>query len=80
MRLPLPSTPNQKPLVQEALDRAIEEPHGVCHCPTASAQCAMPTASFSWKKGTVLESGTHEELLSYDNRYAQFYTQQFKGS
>jgi len=30
------------------------------------------------EKGTVLESGTHDQLIRHGQRYAQFYAQQFK--
>jgi len=66
-------------LVQEALDRAMKNRTVFVIAHRLSTVRDADRIIFL-EKGTVLESGTHEELLSYDNRYAQFYTQQFKGS
>lgn len=64
-------------LVQEALDRAMENRTVFIIAHRLSTVRAADRIIFL-EKGTILESGTHEELLSYGQRYAQFYSQQFK--
>ena len=32
------------------------------------------------EKGQLIESGTHDELLKINGRYARFYSQQFRNS
>ena len=64
-------------LVQEALDRAMENRTVFIIAHRLSTVREADRIIFL-EKGHILESGTHEELLSYGQRYAQFYTQQFK--
>jgi ATP-binding cassette subfamily B protein len=66
-------------LVQEALDRAMKNRTVFVIAHRLSTVRNADRIIFL-EKGTILESGTHEELLSYGNRYARFYTQQFKGT
>jgi ATP-binding cassette subfamily B protein len=66
-------------LVQEALDRAMRNRTVFVIAHRLSTVRDADRIIFL-EKGTILESGTHEELLSYGNRYAQFYIQQFKGT
>ncbi len=64
-------------LVQEALDRAMKNRTVFIIAHRLSTVRTADRIIFL-EKGTIQESGTHEELLSYGQRYAQFYTQQFK--
>jgi ATP-binding cassette subfamily B protein len=64
-------------LVQEALDRAMKNRTVFIIAHRLSTVREADRIIFL-EKGTIVESGTHEELLSYGQRYAQFYTQQFK--
>ena len=64
-------------LVQEALDRAMENRTVFIIAHRLSTVRQADRIIFL-EKGNILESGTHEELLSYGQRYAQFYAQQFK--
>ncbi|MEM0982235.1 MAG: ABC transporter ATP-binding protein [Cyanobacteria bacterium P01_H01_bin.58] len=64
-------------LVQEALDRAMQNRTVFIIAHRLSTVRAADRIIFL-EKGTILESGTHEELLSCGQRYAQFYSQQFK--
>ncbi|HEY9887123.1 MAG TPA: hypothetical protein V6D02_01915, partial [Candidatus Obscuribacterales bacterium] len=64
-------------LVQEALDRAMQNRTVFIIAHRLSTVRTADRIIFL-EKGTIAESGTHDELLSYGHRYAQFYTQQFK--
>lgn len=64
-------------LVQEALDRAMQDRTVFVIAHRLSTVREADRIIFL-EKGTIVESGTHDELLSYGQRYAQFYTQQFK--
>jgi ATP-binding cassette subfamily B protein len=66
-------------LVQEALERAMQNRTVFIIAHRLSTVRDADLILFL-EKGTIVESGTHEELLSYGQRYAQFYTQQFKPS
>ena len=63
-------------LVQEALDRIMQErtvfiiAHRLTTVRRADRILVM-------EQGQIIESGTHEELLQQNGRYAQFYAQQF---
>lgn len=64
-------------LVQEALDRAMKNRTVFVIAHRLSTVREADRIIFL-EKGTIVESGTHDELLSYGQRYAQFYAQQFK--
>ena len=64
-------------LVQEALDRAMKNRTVFIIAHRLSTVRNADRIIFL-EKGSILESGTHDELLSYGSRYAQFYAQQFK--
>ncbi|MBE7384095.1 MAG: ABC transporter ATP-binding protein [Leptolyngbya sp. SIO1E4] len=64
-------------LVQEALDRAMENRTVFIIAHRLSTVREADRIIFL-EKGNIVESGTHKELLSYGQRYAQFYAQQFK--
>ncbi|MEM9003772.1 MAG: ABC transporter ATP-binding protein [Cyanobacteria bacterium P01_F01_bin.86] len=64
-------------LVQEALERAMKNRTVFIIAHRLSTVREADRIIFL-EKGNILESGTHEELLGYGQRYAQFYTQQFK--
>ena len=64
-------------LVQEALERAMQDRTVFIIAHRLSTVREADRIIFL-EKGTILESGSHDELLSYGQRYAQFYTQQFK--
>ena len=64
-------------LVQEALERAMQARTVFIIAHRLSTVREADRIIFL-EKGTILESGSHDELLSYGQRYAQFYTQQFK--
>lgn len=64
-------------LVQEALERAMQNRTVFVIAHRLSTVREADRIVFL-EKGTVLELGTHQELLSHGQRYAQFYTQQFK--
>jgi ATP-binding cassette subfamily B protein len=64
-------------LVQEALDRAMKNRTVFVIAHRLSTVREADRIVFL-EKGTIVESGTHDELLSYGQRYAQFYAQQFK--
>ncbi|MEM6835862.1 MAG: ABC transporter ATP-binding protein [Cyanobacteria bacterium P01_C01_bin.120] len=64
-------------LVQEALERAMKNRTVFVIAHRLSTVRAADRIIFL-EKGTIVESGTHEELLHHGQRYAQFYTQQFR--
>ncbi|MEL6384600.1 MAG: ABC transporter ATP-binding protein [Cyanobacteria bacterium J06626_18] len=64
-------------LVQEALERAMKNRTVFIIAHRLSTVREADRIIFL-EKGNILESGTHDELLSYGQRYAQFYAQQFK--
>lgn len=64
-------------LVQEALERAMKNRTVFIIAHRLSTVRNADRIIFL-EKGNILESGTHAELLNYGQRYAQFYTQQFK--
>jgi ATP-binding cassette subfamily B protein len=64
-------------LVQEALERAMKNRTVFIIAHRLSTVRDADRIIFL-EKGNILESGSHEELLSYGQRYAQFYAQQFK--
>lgn len=64
-------------LVQEALDRAMKN-RTVFVIAHRLSTVREADRIILLEKGTIAESGTHDELLSYGQRYAQFYAQQFK--
>ena len=65
-------------LVQEALDRAMSDRTVFVIAHRLSTVRQADRIIFL-EKGRIAESGTHAELLSQAGRYAQFYTQQFRG-
>ncbi len=69
--------PESEALVQEALDRAMENRTVFIIAHRLSTVRDADRILFL-EKGAIVESGTHSELLSYGQRYAQFYNQQFK--
>ncbi|NER83795.1 MAG: ABC transporter ATP-binding protein [Leptolyngbya sp. SIO1D8] len=64
-------------LVQEALERAMKN-RTVFIIAHRLSTVRQANRIIFLEKGNIVESGTHEELLSYGQRYSQFYTQQFK--
>jgi ATP-binding cassette subfamily B protein len=64
-------------LVQEALDRAMKNRTVFVIAHRLSTVRAADRIIFL-EQGTIVESGTHNELLNYGQRYAQFHAQQFK--
>lgn len=63
-------------LVQEALER-IMQGRTVFIIAHRLATVRKSDRILVMEKGEILESGTHEELLSHNGRYAGFYAQQF---
>jgi ATP-binding cassette subfamily B protein len=63
-------------LVQEALERLMENRTVliIAHRLSTVRKCDRILVL---EKGQIVESGTHEELLNLERRYARFYTQQF---
>ncbi|GAA6618570.1 ABC transporter ATP-binding protein [Scytonema sp. NUACC26] len=63
-------------LVQEALERLMEgrTVFIIAHRLSTVRRCDRILVL---ERGQIVESGTHEELLALENRYAQFYSQQF---
>lgn len=63
-------------LVQEALERLMEgrTVFIIAHRLSTVRRCDRILVL---EKGQIVESGTHEELLAFENRYARFYSQQF---
>ncbi len=45
--------------------------------PTASRRSATPTLSWSWRPGSIVEQGTHAELIARKGAYANLYESQF---
>ncbi len=70
--------PESEALVQEALERAMENRTVFIIAHRLSTVRQADRILFL-EKGKILESGTHPELLAKKGRYAQFYTQQFDG-
>ncbi len=70
--------PESEALVQEALERAMENRTVFIIAHRLSTVRQADRILFL-EKGKILESGTHPELLAEKGRYAQFYTQQFEG-
>ncbi len=68
--------PESEALVQEALERAMENRTVFIIAHRLSTVRQADRILFL-EKGTILESGTHRELLAQGGRYTQFYTQQF---
>ena len=64
-------------LVQEALDRAMHHRTVFVIAHRLSTVRKADRIIFL-EQGTITESGTHDELLDYGQRYAQFYAQQFQ--
>ncbi len=64
-------------LVQEALERLMEgrTVFIIAHRLSTVRRCDRILV---FEKGKIVESGTHEELLALECRYAKFYAQQFK--
>ena len=63
-------------LVQEALERLMEgrTVFIIAHRLSTVRRCDRILV---FEKGQIVESGTHEELLALERRYAKFYAQQF---
>ena len=63
-------------LVQEALDRITQE-RTVFVIAHRLATVRRADRIFVMEKGQIIESGTHEELIAKNGRYAKFHAQQF---
>ncbi|WP_427162569.1 ABC transporter ATP-binding protein [Aliinostoc sp. HNIBRCY26] len=66
-------------LVQEALERLMQQRTVfiIAHRLSTVRKCDRILVL---ERGQIVESGTHEELLALERRYAKFYTQQFSQS
>ncbi|WP_026079974.1 ABC transporter ATP-binding protein [Spirulina subsalsa] len=63
-------------LVQEALERLLRD-RTVFVIAHRLATVRQANRLFVLEAGQIIESGTHQELLQHNGRYAQFYAQQF---
>jgi ATP-binding cassette subfamily B protein len=63
-------------LVQEALERLMQgrTVFIIAHRLSTVRRCDRILVL---ERGQIVESGTHEELLAFERRYARFYAQQF---
>ncbi|PZO20530.1 MAG: LuxR family transcriptional regulator [Leptolyngbya foveolarum] len=68
--------PESEALVQEALERAMKNRTVFIIAHRLSTVRKADRILFL-ERGQILESGTHEKLLTQGGRYAQFYNQQF---
>ena len=63
----------------ELFDRFIDDHRGAARrssSRTASRRCASPTGSSSSTHGSVVEQGTHDELVGLGGRYAELFRPQ----
>ena len=72
------SIPAPSMRIQTAMDRLMQGPHQLCHCPPPVHHPRRRSDSVSCSDGDIVEQGTHDELIDQGGFYADLYNSQFE--